>query len=491
MSADRGRVGIIGAGVAGLATARRLTRSGYDCVLFERNAGPGGVWADGYVNFGVQVHKELYQFPDWPLPETTPNFTPGPDFRRYLEDFAAHFGIRERIYAGCRVLALEPHDGGRAGWTVLIERNGEKRRERFDLIVAATGLYSEKPAVPDIPGRERFEGEVRHASQVKSREVLADRKVVVVGYGKSASDIALEAADVAQASHLVFRKTHWPVPRKLAGILPFKWGLLNRLTASLIIPYVRPRPIDKWIHGIGAPLVWAYWRLVELLLQYQWGLGTRIKGGLTLVPDTPVEIDCFGESTMVPRPDFFESIRRRRIIAHRSGIRSFSEGMLELDNGERIEADCVVFGTGWQLGYEFLPAAVKDALGRDDDGFYLYRHILHPDVPNLFFIGRASTFLSVTTYCLQARWLAELLERRIVLPSRADMLVEIDRLKNWKRSWMPYSSHRGARVLLHMHNYHDELLTDIGEAPWRKRGVFAPFKEVFAPYQSSDYAAVV
>lgn len=489
--AGRGRVAIVGAGVAGLATARRLMASGYECVLFERNAVPGGVWADGYVNFGVQVHKELYQFPDWPLPGTAANFTPGSEFRRYLEDFAAHFGIRERIRTRCQVLAVEPNDGGRDGWTVVSVQDGETYRERFELVVAATGLYSETPAVPDIPNRERFEGEVRHASQVKSRDVLADKKVVVVGYGKSASDIALEATDAARATHLVFRRTHWPVPRKLAGILPFKWGLLNRLTASLIVPYVRPRAADRWIHGIGAPLVWVYWRLVEMLLYYQWGLGTPIAQGRTLVPDTPVEIDCFGESTMVPRPDFFEYIRRRRIIAHRSGIRSFEKHALELDDGECIETDCVVFATGWQPGCEFLPEMVKDTLGRDDDSFYLYRHILHPDVPNLFFIGRASTFLSVTTYCLQARWLAELLEGRIVPPAREEMLVEIDQLKAWKRSWMPYSNHRGARLLLHMHNYHDELLSDFGEAPWRKRGIFGPFKEVFAPYQSSDYAAVV
>jgi cation diffusion facilitator CzcD-associated flavoprotein CzcO len=57
----------------------------------------GGVWADGYSNFGVQVQKELYQFLDWPLPDGTPNFTLGPIFQRYLEDYADHFRIRSHI----------------------------------------------------------------------------------------------------------------------------------------------------------------------------------------------------------------------------------------------------------------------------------------------------------------------------------------------------------------------------------------------------------
>src|SRR5215813_7937379 len=72
------RVGIIGAGVAGLATAKTLLADGLACTIFERGDRLGGVWADGYSNFGVQVQKELYEFPDWPLPADTPNFTPGP-----------------------------------------------------------------------------------------------------------------------------------------------------------------------------------------------------------------------------------------------------------------------------------------------------------------------------------------------------------------------------------------------------------------------------
>ena len=69
-------VGIIGAGVAGLATAKILQAEGLDCTIFERAERLGGVWAGGYSNFGVQVQKELYQFPDWPLPEgTAPKLT--------------------------------------------------------------------------------------------------------------------------------------------------------------------------------------------------------------------------------------------------------------------------------------------------------------------------------------------------------------------------------------------------------------------------------
>ena len=100
------RVAIIGAGVAGLATAKTLLASGISCTIFERAERLGGVWADGYSNFGVQVQKELYEFPDWPLPDDTPNFTPGPIFQKYLEAYVDRFGVRPCLRLSAKVVGL-------------------------------------------------------------------------------------------------------------------------------------------------------------------------------------------------------------------------------------------------------------------------------------------------------------------------------------------------------------------------------------------------
>jgi dimethylaniline monooxygenase (N-oxide forming) len=488
---DVKRVGIIGAGVAGLATAKTLLAEGLDCTVFERAERLGGVWADGYSNFGVQVQKELYQFPDWPLPDDAPNFTPGPVFQKYLEDYADHFGIRPCLRFGARVTGLEPRDGTAQGWTLTVEEGGKTTDEDFDLVVVATGLYSETPDMPEFPGQDAFQGEVLHVSQVKTRQPLENKRVAVLGYGKSATDAALEAAAVADEVHIIFREAHWPVPRDLAGILPFKWGMLSRMTGALITPYLRPSPVARWLHGIGKPLVWIFWRLVELLLYAQWRLWTKVANGKNLVPSKAVDIDCFGESTMVPRPQLYRMIRQGRIVAHRTEIEAFTADGVTLRDGGTLAVDCVVFGTGWKSDHGYLPDTARDLLGRDEDGFYLYRHMLHPDLPNLAFVGRASTFLSILTYSLQARWLAELLAGRVQLPGREAMLAEIENLKTWKRAWMPYSAARGARILLHMLYYHDELLLDFGANPLRKRGPLAPLKELFVPYQPSDYRPIV
>ena len=481
------KVGIIGAGVAGLATAKTLLAEGIDCTVYERGTRLGGVWADGYSNFGVQVQKELYEFPDWPLPPETPNFTPGPILQKYLEGYCDHFGVRPHLRLNARVTSVQRRRDEASGWAVTVEMGGDTVTEDFDLVVVATGLYSETPNMPEYPGRDEFRGEILHISQLKTREPLKGRRVAVIGYGKSATDAAGEAAAVAKDVHLVFREVHWPVPQKLAGVLPFKWGMLHRLTATLLPPYLHPTPVARWVHGIGKPLVWIFWRLVELLLRVQFRLGMKIAQGKNLVPPRPIEFDCFGESTMVPRPGFIGLIRAGRVVAHRTEIERFTPDGLALKDGDDLDVDCVVFGTGWKSDYSFLSPDIREALGDDQDGFYLYRHILHPDLPNLAFIGRASTFLSMVTYSVQARWLAEAMAGRIALPDREAMLAEIALMQRWKRSWMPFSSARSARVLLHMANYHDELLRDFGANPFRKRGIFAPLKELMAPYQSSDY----
>jgi dimethylaniline monooxygenase (N-oxide forming) len=485
------RVGIIGAGVAGLATARMLLAKNCECIVFDRADRLGGVWADGYSNFGVQAQKELYQFPDWPLPEGTPNFTPGPIFQKYLEDYVDHFQLRPHIRLRSSVTSVDRRADGASGWTISVSAGDDSYRENFDLVVIATGLYSNVPNIPSIPGEDEFRGMILHNSAVKTREPLDGRRVAVIGYGKSATDAALESVAVAHDTHIIVRTPHWPVPRNLAGLIPFKWGMLSRMTGALIPPYQRRSFATRWIHRIGKPIAWIFWRLVELLLYFQCHLGMKIANGKNLVPDVPVEIDCFGESTMVPQPNLFKSIREGRITAHRTEIDHYTRNGIVLKDGTELEIDCVVFATGWKTEYAYLSEDARRTLGDDDDGFYLYRHILHPDLPNLAFIGRASTFLSVLTYCIQARWLAELVAGKFGLPDRQSMLREIEEMKTWKRSWMPFSRGRGARLLLHMLSYHDELLTDFGANPLRKRGILAPVKEVLIPYQSSDYDVIV
>lgn len=478
---------IIGAGVAGLASARVLKEIGVDCSVFERNNKIGGVWTDGYLDYGVQVPKELYEFPDYPLPADTPSFTPGPIFQQYLEEFARHFGIIDNIEFETEVLNVEQDV---SGWTVATSKDREISTNRFDLVIVAVGLYSNVPYLPSLEGKADFQGELLHISELKSADLLKGKKVAVVGFGKSATDAALAASKHADSAYMVVRRLHWPVPRKLASILPFKWGLLNRLTVTVIPPYKSPSSLEKAVHGIGKPLVWLFWRVVELLLSVQCRLWSRFGTRASLIPNEPVEIGAFNEATMVPRPGFYEAVRSGEVDLQVGEIDRLSKDGLQLTDGRKLDVDTIIFGTGWRSDYSFLSDRQQQDMGFGEDGIYLYRQILHPSAPSLAFIGYASTVSNVLAYHMQALWLAGLITGRHELRDETAQLEEIEQLKKWKRSWMPFSHARAARLIVHLQHYLDELCEDLKINPLRKKGVWAPLAEVFSPYQPSDYSDI-
>lgn len=484
-------VAIVGAGVAGLATARVLLQQGLDCTVFERSSELGGVWTVGYSNFGVQVQRELYEFPDWPLPPDSPDFAPGPLIQSYLEDYANHFGVAPRIRFNAEVTNIAERDGAGSGWSVTWEDGVAANSDEFDMVVVCIGLYSNKPHIPDFPGRDEFGGVVMHISELKSRDQLSGKRVCVLGYGKSATDAALESAAVAAETHIVVREAHWPIPTRLAGVLPFKWGMLTRMASTLIPLYQKPTGVERIVHTLGKPLVWFYWRLVELLLFLQCRLGSRFGSRVDLVPEKPVEIGGFSEATMLPRYAFYRQLRQGIIQGHRGTIAKYTPAGVHLTGGAELNVDVVVLATGWETDFGFLNRGLWRRLDASADGFYLYRHMLHPAAPGLAFIGRASTVSNILTFSLQARWLGELLKGNQQLPDDNAMAREIAEMKTWKQSWMPPSAARSARLIIHMQHYHDELLTDLGVSPLRKRGVFAPLKELIFPYEPADYGAIV
>ena len=70
------------------------------------------------------------------------------------------------------------------------------------------------------------------------------------------------------------------------------------------------------------------------------------------------------------------------------------------------------------------------------------------------------------------------------------MKQNVEEMKAWKRSWIPFSGARSARLIAHTQNYHDEIMRDMQLDPYRKKGLFAPLKELIFPYQPGDYAEV-
>ncbi len=475
MRSDVKKIGIIGAGVGGLIAAKTLLEEGFDCEVLERRGSLGGVWDNGYHSLRLQLPKESYEFLDWPMPASYPQYPSCDQIVSYLNSYARHFRVFKRIQFNCQVdkLARQPDD---KGWLVRCHntKRNEEYEKAYDLVVVCNGLYS-SPRTPVFPNQDKFEGRIVHSSLFQDPELAQDSKVVVVGFGKSALDRAEDAAQRAEQVTLVFRQAHWPVPQKFFGLLDSKY-MISRFVAAFLPLYQHPGRWEKRLHRFGGWLVWSFWRSMEFVLRIQY----RLKSAGAL-PSSRLERDLF-TGDFVASPTIYSLIHNGTIRTEQASIKQFTPDGIELSNGVHVNADTVVLGTGWEYDRSFLPDEFQAAL--EDDGLYLYRHILHPDIPRIVFVGLASTFNNSLSDYLEARWLVAMLKGDMELPDREQMLREIEEMKAWKRKVMPEQQSRGSLLQVHILHYHDELLRDLGIDWRRKRNSLA---ELFGAYLPADY----
>src|SRR5262249_26536711 len=212
------QVAIVGTGFSGLGAAIRLQQEGIsDFLLLERAADVGGTWRDNrYPGCACDVASHLYSLSFAPNPEWPDRYSRQDDIWRYLQGLAADFGLMPRIRFRQEVLGAEWSEGERQ-WHVRTS-NGPVTA---GVLVLATGALS-APAIPAIPGLDRFQGRVFHSSQWDHDFDLAGRRVAVVGTGASAVQI-VPAIQPRVSRLLLFQRTPaWVIPRPDAPIPPWR-----------------------------------------------------------------------------------------------------------------------------------------------------------------------------------------------------------------------------------------------------------------------------
>jgi dimethylaniline monooxygenase (N-oxide forming) len=492
------RVGVIGGGVAGLSAARALRARGLDVVVFEAAPTVGGVWRGNYAGFGLQVPKQLYEFPDFPFTSVAAGgFPTGAQVQSYIAAFAAKHGLDAPgvVRTGTRVERLERRAGGARGWRFHVSHGGAAAAaEDVDFAVVASGMYS-LPALPELPGREAFGGSVVHSLRFDeaAAAAAAGKRVVVLGSAKSAVDCALAAAAApAASSTLLFRNAHWGTPRKIAGVIPFQYVFLSRLGQALVSWYKGAWPTApasvKAAHAALAPVMGPVFGIVQALFALQLGLRGALRPAMDVVKD-------FYGYAAVYSSDFKKAVASGRVALAHGAVERLEAGTVvaRLADGSQkaLPCDVLVCGTGYAKSYDYLPAAERAALDVQEDGLYLYRHTLPPAVADLAFVGaEVATISNNVTHGVQAEWLARHIVRAAgaaPLPAPAAMRESVETHKAWARSWMPNTPSRASLVLLHQIHFHDTLLRDLGVSHRRWGGV----AEIFWPYEAGAYDGIV
>lgn len=312
---------VVGASAAGLAVAAQLQALGRQVELLEAEEAVAGPWRRHYDRLHLHTPKATSALPGLAMPAHWPRYVSREQVVEYLEAYCAHFALRPRF--GQAVTRIEP---AQPFWEVATADGSWRARH----VVVSTGR-TRVPVKPDWPGLERFNGEVLHSSDYRNGSRWRGRPVLVVGFGNSACEQALDLAEHGAQAHLAVRSAVNVVRRDVLGFVPV-------LALSILLGRLPPRLADS----LGRPVA----RLTVGDLEH-YGLRRLPYGPMTQI----------ARDGRVPLIDVgtLQAIKAGRIAVH-SAIERFGERSASFVDGSQLELDAVVLATGYRAGVDqFLP----------------------------------------------------------------------------------------------------------------------------------------
>ncbi len=388
------RTCIIGAGSSGIAAAKALHERGLPFDCFEKSDRVGGNWvfankngmSAAYRDLFINTSRQRMAYSDYPMPESYPDFPHHTHIAAYFEDYVDHFGFRERITFEMGV-AHATRDGAGV-WQITLE-SGETRS--YDALIVANGHHwMPRWPEPAFPGTDAFAGEQLHAHSYLENSLFAGKRVVILGMGNSAMDIAVEASYVAERTYLAARSGVWIIPKYIFG------KPVDQLRNDPRVPFkIRQRLLQQLIHSYAGP-------------PERYGL--------------PKPNHRLGDAHPTISGRILDRIQHG-MITPKPNIDSLDGSQVRFVDGSAVEADVVVYCTGYQIVFPFFE---EDFISAPDNHIELYRRVFHPDVPNVFFIGLLQPLGAIMPIAeAQGAWVGDYLAGDYRLPSDARLRADI------------------------------------------------------------------
>ena len=308
---------IIGASAAGLATAACLKQSGQRFEILEARDVVGQAWRQQYDRLHLHTPKSASFLPGLAMPSQWPRYPARDQVVEYLERYCAYNRLEPRF--GQKVTRLERRDNE---W--IASTAGDQWRTRN--VVIATGA-NRQPVRPTWPGLHSFRGQVLHSSEYRNGDPWKGRPVLVVGFGNSACEQAIDLVERGSQAHLSVRSAVNVIPRDIFGVVPV-------LQLGIVMQHVPPAVADA--------LAWPMIRAT---------IGDIRTAGLRKLP--------YGPNTQIARDRHIplldigtmKHLRAGRIGLH-AEIERFSEDGVVFTGGETLAVDAVVLATGYRPALE-------------------------------------------------------------------------------------------------------------------------------------------
>lgn len=393
------KVCIIGAGSSGITSCQVLQARGipYDC--YEAGSDIGGNWrylndngmSSAYKSLHINTCRDVMEYAAYPMPKTYPDFPSHFQIIEYFDDYVDDFGLRETITFRTEVTNVEPADGGDAGWDVTVRSRdtGDERTTRYRAVLVANGHHwSPRDPEPPFPGADTFTGEQLHSHYYKTPEPYADKRVLVLGIGNSACDIAVDTCRVAERTFLAMRRGAYVLPK-------FQFG----------------QPFDKLVK---TPLGRLPFKVQQMFTRVTLRVvqGKMTEYGLPEPDHKPLEAHPTVSADLLNRLGHGD-------IAVKPNIERLDGGKVHFADGSAEQIDSIIYCTGYQIRLPFFQPGLVSA---EDNRVELYRRVVDPAHPGLYFVGLVQPLGAIMPIAeTQSQWIADLLDGTAALPSEPEM----------------------------------------------------------------------
>ncbi len=396
------KIAIIGAGSSGIAACKAALAAGIDFVCYEKGSFVGGNWvfnndnnqSSCYETLHINTSSRMMSYEDMPIPEEFSDFPHHSQMASYFDRVANELGLRDHIRFNHSVTDVQKLENGHYRITT-----DQGSSDEVESVIVANGHHW-SPNKITLPGH--FSGKTLHSHDYKSIDVFSkEDRVLVVGFGNSAIDIACEAGRRLQnPAYISTRSRGWVFPKYVQG------KPLDQVA----------RPAKKWIPQKLQMIVY----YIKMMRGIRSSIGRQEAFGIP-TPDRHL----FSDHPTISSELLYLSGHGR--VKVKDAIKNIDGKTVTFVDGSKHDFDVIVQCTGYNISFPFLDSLVQVGANNEVD---LYHRVVHPDHENLFFVGLVQPIGPVMPVAeLQSRWIMKLLNGEVSLPSKKEMQAAIDAKK--------------------------------------------------------------
>lgn len=460
---------IIGGGWSGLVACKYMKQNNLNVLVLEGRDDIGGVWKysddPNIVSVTKNTHttssKCLTEMSDFPMPKSYSSFPHHSDVFKYLERYANNFKLYDNIILNSWVKNIKKIN---KLWIVKDQNNKIFKSHK---IIITSGVHSKK-SIPDNLNLKKFKGKIIHSQEYKKlTPEFENKKVLIIGGGETASDIAHEITIQTKQIYWAIPNGQWFLP-KINTISPK--GFENNEPADH-----HTSALNMYVHPVGKTGgVYFY----EDIVEFMWGkCGHGIKEWVTKAPYQRQFLNKSSE--VLHKVSFGQIIPKRK-------LKNINSKTVIFDDNSSEEFDIIILCTGYKVNFPFLENKYKTELTDN------YKFILNNKDPTLAYIGFVRPVLgSIPAIAeIQSVYVGKLFSNKISLDNKNNRDITI--IKD-NKFWKDYFKNTSGRIgtLVNMYVYSEDLAKKSGVNPDYNKLLFKSpkkwWKAITCPYNTSRY----